>query len=414
MPDQINLTFLGTAAGRPCQTRNVSSLAIKLDRAIWVVDAGEGTQHQFMNDKCKLKMGQVTKIFITHMHADHIMGLPGLLCTISAGEGSVLPGHVDPRLEASASPSAKPTEIYGPKGLRFFLRQSLASTYSILTRPYVVHELLFPDESPTITAEEDLHPSERVGRDIPQKDGVWEDIETAIDVKISAGPILHTVPCIGYIFSELPRPRPLQPALYIPHLMRPVNAAALKSQGFASPQSYLSVIKSSLSSITLEDGTILTPPGLGGPGRKIVVLGDTFDATGCAGLAQDADLVVHESTNAFIPEWDESQRKEGVTADSVRETAKEHGHSTPDVAGGFARKVGARLLALNHLSVKYPDVGDEEVEGEGEGVKGKRECLREIRRLAKEAFVGVGSVAESERDVVVARDFMVLDVKRRE
>ena len=68
MPDQISLTFLGTAAGRPSPSRNVSSLAVKIDSKIWVFDAGEATQHQFMDQRCRLSMGKVEKIFITHMH----------------------------------------------------------------------------------------------------------------------------------------------------------------------------------------------------------------------------------------------------------------------------------------------------------------------------------------------------------
>jgi len=70
MPDSISLTFLGTAAGRPSTTRNVSSLGVKIDSKIWVFDAGESTQHQFMNPRCKLSMGKVEKIFITHMHGE--------------------------------------------------------------------------------------------------------------------------------------------------------------------------------------------------------------------------------------------------------------------------------------------------------------------------------------------------------
>lgn len=94
----------------------------------WVFDVGEGTQHRFIDPRCKLPLSKVSRIFITHMHGesdtvgtrcrrsrpqklskcltrslaragDHINGLPGLLCTISAGEGSVLPGQDDPRLD---------------------------------------------------------------------------------------------------------------------------------------------------------------------------------------------------------------------------------------------------------------------------------------------------------------------------
>lgn len=86
-------------------------------------------------------------------------------------------------------PLQRPTEIYGPSGLREFMRCNLRLTQSILTRPYVVHELLFEGEEEETGK---LHPSEREGRSIRQVDGVWKDFTTSAGVNMSAGPILHT------------------------------------------------------------------------------------------------------------------------------------------------------------------------------------------------------------------------------
>jgi ribonuclease Z len=150
---------------------------------------------------------------------------------------------------------------------------------------------------------------------------------------------------------------------------------------------------------------------MGGPGRKVVVLGDTYDASGCVGLSQRADLVVHESTNAYLPTLDDSQaegkKRDGVliSRDSVRATAREHGHSTPEVAGEFARAVGAKGLVMNHLSVKYPDFGEEAREEDGEGTRNVRKMIKEIERLASEAWGG--------GEARVARDFMEVEIPRR-
>ena len=78
----MNITFLGTSSGVPTLTRNVSSLALKLSQSseVWLFDCGEGTQHQIM--KSNIKSSQIKKIFITHMHGDHVYGLPGLLATL--------------------------------------------------------------------------------------------------------------------------------------------------------------------------------------------------------------------------------------------------------------------------------------------------------------------------------------------
>lgn len=64
--DSIGVTFLGTCSAVPSSTRNHSSLALRLDRELWLFDAGEATQHQL--HKSTLRIGRIAKIFITHMH----------------------------------------------------------------------------------------------------------------------------------------------------------------------------------------------------------------------------------------------------------------------------------------------------------------------------------------------------------
>ncbi|GAA5835984.1 hypothetical protein JCM11251_006619 [Rhodosporidiobolus azoricus] len=485
MPDQISVTFLGTAAGKPSQTRNVSSLVVKLDGNLWVFDAGEGTQHQLMNPRCKLQMGKISKIFVTHMHADHVNGLPGLLCTISAGEGSVLPGQEDPRVEEARE--IPPTQIYGPLGLRAFLRATLTLTQSILSRPYVVHELLWPDEQPTPQGEGEMHPSERRGKDIVMaEEGYWSDFvgegaDGELGVRVSAAPILHTIRCIGYLLVESPRPLPIQPSLYIPHLKNPINAAALAASGVKNPMTLLSRLQTEKQDIVLADGTVLKPPGLDPRGgRRIAILGDTYDASPMLPLILSSasstatgetpdhiqrlfrssssssssspanspssspslsqgdylDLLIHESTNAYLPDLDDSQSPSKPTPpslSSVTELARDHGHSTPQVAGAFARRARARRVVLNHLSTKYPDPTSHRLEPCPEGAKGeevreRREkwaaMLKEIEGQAEEELVGEGGVEElvvqegeekGERwRVKTARDFWEVDVPRRD
>ncbi|GAA5844139.1 hypothetical protein JCM3766R1_003269 [Sporobolomyces carnicolor] len=450
MPDHISVTFLGTAAGRPSPSRNVSSLAVKLDARLWVFDAGESTQHQFMDRRCHLSMAKTEKIFITHMHADHVNGLPGLLCTISAGEGSVHQGEQDPRI--AQSQSIPPTQIYGPSGLRLFLRTCLALTHSTLTRPYQVHELLFPDEPEESGP---LHPSEQQGRNIRCDDqGFWRGVvKDERGVTVDVGPILHTIRCLGYLLVEAPRPLPIVPSLYIPHLTLPENASQLKAQGISNPLTLMSTLQSSRRSITLPNGTVLEPPGIGGRGRRILVLGDTYDATPILPLIDNLssdlghpnsrehadddrlkresllDLVVHESTNAYLPDHDPSQSRlkkpdNATTLESVTQLAREHGHSTPQVAGTFARLAKTERLVLNHLSVKYPDPGDDDKDKdeEDENKKVWRGMLSEIERQAEESWLGRGTdddglaagAAEHKSRVCTARDFMEIEIPRRD
>src|SRR5699024_12553476 len=80
----MEIKFLGTGAGVPSKERNVSSLALNLTEEInhiWLFDCGEATQHQIL--RTNLKPRKINKIFITHLHGDHIYGLPGLLSSRS-------------------------------------------------------------------------------------------------------------------------------------------------------------------------------------------------------------------------------------------------------------------------------------------------------------------------------------------
>ena len=113
----MNITFLGTSSRVPSLTTNVSSLALKLSQSseVWLFDCGEGTQHQIM--KSNIKSSQIKKIFITHMHGDHVYGLPGLLATLGL------------------SGKSKGIEIYGPSELRSFVKNTLRSSYCKLSFP---------------------------------------------------------------------------------------------------------------------------------------------------------------------------------------------------------------------------------------------------------------------------------------
>lgn len=77
----IRIVFLGTSSGSPTRERNVSSVAIVLDGTVLLFDCGEATQHQLL--RAPVRSGAIEAIFITHMHGDHVYGLPGLLATMS-------------------------------------------------------------------------------------------------------------------------------------------------------------------------------------------------------------------------------------------------------------------------------------------------------------------------------------------
>lgn len=141
MAAEMQLTFLGTSSAQPSTTRNLSGLALRLDGEVWLFDCGEGTQYQFQKTS-SIKLSKVTCIFITHLHGDHVFGLPGLLCSlggvIGGGGGAAEDGTAVAELDVESLPVI---DIVGPEGLREFIRTSLSRSYSMLSYRLRMHEL---------------------------------------------------------------------------------------------------------------------------------------------------------------------------------------------------------------------------------------------------------------------------------
>ena len=110
----MQLTFLGTSAGKPTKERNVSAIGLEFDQdnKWYLFDCGEATQHQLM--KSRLSSGKLDTIFITHMHGDHYFGLPGLLSS------------------KKLDTAFRPLSIYGPKGIKKFIECVMDITYENL------------------------------------------------------------------------------------------------------------------------------------------------------------------------------------------------------------------------------------------------------------------------------------------
>jgi ribonuclease Z len=234
----LQITFLGTSSGVPTRTRNVSGVALRLPQRaeVWLFDCGEGTQHQFL--RSELKVSQLTRIFITHMHGDHIFGLMGLL--------------------ASCGLAAKPEriDIYGPAELEDYLKACRRYSQTHFSYPIKVHAV-----SPGI---------------------LYEDNEYVVSCQL----LKHRVPAFGYRVAEKDRPGRFNVE----------QAAAL---GIPSGPLYGRLKRGEV--IVLPDGRRVNGADLCGPtqiGRKLVYCTDTIFCDSAVELAQQADVLIHEATFA--------------------------------------------------------------------------------------------------------------------
>jgi ribonuclease Z len=231
----MHVTFLGTAGSVPTPTRSLPAVLIKRQNEQLMFDCGEGVQRQMI--KAKVGFHKKTKIFISHMHGDHVLGLPGLLQTMALMDRQ------------------KKLEIYGPEGIKQFLECVRETLQFGLTFPVEIHEIY--------------------------DDGVvCEEKEYIIEAMKSN----HMVPSLAYALVEKPRPGKFYPE----------TAKAL-----GVPEGELWSKLQHGDTIKLPNGQVISPDKVMGTprrGRKIVYTGDTRPFKGFAKFAVDADLVVHEAT----------------------------------------------------------------------------------------------------------------------
>jgi ribonuclease Z len=229
----LDLVFLGTSGSMPTAQRAPSALLVRRGGERLLFDCAEGTQRQLL--RSHIGLIELREIFLTHYHADHYLGLPGMLKTFAL-RGRELP-----------------ITIYGPPGL-LDLFTALRRIFGKLTYHYELVE---------------LRPGDLLER------GEYE---------LEVFPVEHGVSAVGYALVELPRPGRFDAAaaeaLGIPH--GPERGAL---QGGAR--------------VTLSDGRVITPESVLGPprpGRKLVLAGDTAPARSVLAAAQGAEVLVHEAT----------------------------------------------------------------------------------------------------------------------
>ncbi|MFO7572426.1 MAG: ribonuclease Z [Gaiellaceae bacterium] len=229
----LDVVFLGTAGSMPTAKRGLPATLVRRGGERILVDCGEGTQRQLLRSDVGLV--ELEEVFITHFHADHYLGLPGMIKTFGLRGRDV------------------PLTIYGPQGVRDLLG-SLRRVFGRVDYPLAVTE---------------LEPGDELARD---------------GYRIRAFALNHGVPALGYAFVEEPRPGrfdvDVAAALGVP------DGPARGTLQRGAP-------------VTLESGEEVTPEQVLGPpraGRKVVLAGDSAPAASVVDAAEGAELLVHEAT----------------------------------------------------------------------------------------------------------------------
>jgi ribonuclease Z len=239
----VQVTFLGTSSGVPTRGRNVSAVALRLPQRaeLWLFDCGEGTQHQFL--RSELRVSQLRRIFVTHMHGDHVFGLPGLLASLGlAGTCSGI-------------------DLYGPDPLRDYLEGVLRTSSTRIGYPLRSHRVKDAASSGALLLDDD-------------------------DITVRCTKLIHRVPAYAYRVDQKPRAGRFD-----------VEQARVLG---IPPGPIYAELKAGRE-VVLDDGRIINGASLCGPERpgcSVVYCTDTVFSEAAVELAQGADLLIHESTFA--------------------------------------------------------------------------------------------------------------------
>jgi ribonuclease Z len=239
----MQITFLGTAGSWPTKERNASAIALDTERELLLLDCGEGTQRQMFSSSRSFM--RVRRIFITHYHGDHFLGLPGLIQSMCLNNRT------------------EPLDIYGPPDTREVVERVLALGYFTLRFPVELHP---------------IHPGHSV------------ELE---GYTVRTAEAFHPVPALAYRVEEAAKRGRFDGAK--------ARSLGIRGPDFARLESGESV---TVNGQTIAPGMVMGPPR---DGRSVVYSGDSAPSEKVAELARGATLLIHEATTGADLERDANQ-----------------------------------------------------------------------------------------------------------
>ena len=293
----MKVLFLGTSSGKPSKYRNVTSIAVIMEDSNYcLIDCGEATQHQLI--KSELKFNKLDSIFITHMHGDHIFGLPGLLCTLNE-----MRSH--------------PLTIYGPKGI---------SDYVEFVRRNITNYTLLINE---------IREEHKVITTINQKN--YHYSVEACEVKHCNDP---GIDCFAYKINK----KRSNPKINISRLANIIDShrTLLEKNGYIPAEKVISHLKKNIN-IDTPIKLHLSDFMINEEDYSLIIALDNYNSSKMVSEFRNCDALIHESTYISTD----------VNDLEIKKLAMKHGHSTNIMALSTAEKLNAKRLILTHFSNRY-------------------------------------------------------------
>jgi ribonuclease Z len=258
----MRVTFLGTAGSWPTKDRSASAIALDLEKELILLDCGEGTQRQFFQSSASFM--RVRRIFLTHFHGDHFLGLPGLIQSMCLNHRT------------------EPLDIYGPPDAEEMVGRALRMGYFTLRFPVEVHPL-----SPGASVELDGY-------------------------TVRTAHAEHPVPALAYRVEEAAKRGRFDGAL--------ARSLGIHGRDFATLEAGEPV---RVEGRVVHPSDVMGPPR---PGRSVVYSGDTAPAEEVRKLAHRATVLIHESTTAKeleseANEWGHSSARQAAELARAAEVA---------------------------------------------------------------------------------------------
>lgn len=287
------MVVLGSGAAVPTLDRGTTSLCVQYRQHSFLLDAGEGVQLALR--RAHVRFHGLTGVCISHMHGDHVFGLPGLLSSLAMlGRTQAL-------------------EVWGPPGLEAWLHATLAATRSHLAFPLHVHVW---SETPA---------------------SCW----SSAHLGFSSFPVRHRVPCWGVRFEELPRPRKLNKSFLAEH---PMDLDAIRALKSGQPACAL-------------DGSWIQPEQALLPAerlRSFVYTADTLPCEATVAAARGADVLFHDAT--FQDDLRRRAKETGhSTANQAATVARDSGVRTLVLGHISARYAGSSDRLQAEAAAVFPN-----------------------------------------------------------